>query len=210
MTAKFDLDKHLPLIAILRGVLPKDVVNVAKALVEEGFSMIEVPLNSPDAFTSITLLVEEFGDKLLIGAGTVTTPELAKQVIATGANLVVTPNLNENVLKLSLAAGCAVFPGVVTPTEAFSALALGATGLKLFPISMVGEEGFKALKSVLPHGTLCYPVGGIEPSIASMAPYLKIGAAGFGLGSALYKPSMSIDDVRLNARAYISSFKQCL
>ena len=209
MSTTFDLAKHLPLIAILRGVLPNDVVNIAKVLVEEGFTMIEVPLNSPDALISIKLLVDEFGDDYLIGAGTVTTPALAQAVIATGANLMVTPNLNEEVVKLSVAAGCATFPGVVTPTEAFNALAYGATGLKLFPIAMVGEAGFKALTSVLPADTLCYPVGGIEPTVASMQPYLSIGAAGFGLGSALYTANMSIEEMRENARAYVQCFRLC-
>jgi 2-dehydro-3-deoxyphosphogalactonate aldolase len=209
MTQKFSLEKHLPLIAIIRGVLPADCIDVANILVEEGFTMIEVPLNSPDALTSIRLLVEEFGSELLIGAGTVTTPEKAQAVIDTGANLVVTPNVNEDVIKMSVAAGCATFPGVVTPSEAFAALAAGATGLKLFPVSMLGLDGYKALNSVLPPETLCYPVGGIEPTVESMKPYIGIGAAGFGLGSALYKPSMSLDEIRSNARSYVKFFHQC-
>ncbi|MBD1388336.1 2-dehydro-3-deoxy-6-phosphogalactonate aldolase [Neiella sp. HB171785] len=210
MTDCVSLEGHLPLIAIIRGVTPEQVLNVAEVLVEEGFTMIEVPLNSPDALTSIAKLVAKYGDKYIIGAGTVTTPELAEQVIATGANLVVTPNFNEQVVKMSVAAGCATFPGVVTPTEAFAALAAGATGLKLFPISMVGLDGFKALKSVLPTDTKCYPVGGVSPSVESMKPYVDIGADGFGLGSALYKPSMTLEQVRANARGYVTSFKELL
>ncbi len=210
MKQRFTLDKHLPLIAIIRGVLPSECVSVAKVLVEEGFTMIEVPLNSPDALESIRLLVNEFGEDYLIGAGTVTTPEKAQSVIETGANLVVTPNANEEVIKMSVEAGCATFPGVVTPTEAFSALAAGATGLKFFPVSMLGLDGYKALNSVLPPETLCYPVGGIEPSVESMLPYVKIGAAGFGLGSALYTPAMSIEQVRENARSYVKSFHECM
>lgn len=210
MKQRFTLDKHLPLIAIIRGVLPSACVSVAKVLVEEGFTMIEVPLNSPDALESILLLVNEFGEDYLIGAGTVTTPEKAQSVIETGANLVVTPNANEQVIKMSVEAGCATFPGVVTPTEAFSALAAGATGLKLFPVSMLGLDGYKALNSVLPPETLCYPVGGIEPTVESMSPYVKIGAAGFGLGSALYTPAMSIEQVRENARSYVKSFHECM
>lgn len=210
MNNSFELTAHLPLIAIIRGVTPDKVINVAQILIDEGFSLLEVPLNSPDALTSIKMLVDKFGDKNLIGAGTVTTPELAKQVIATGATLMVTPNFNEEVIKLSVAAGCATFPGVVTPTEAFNALAAGATGLKLFPVSMVGLDGYKALNSVLPKGTLCYPVGGIEPTVDSMLPYVKIGAAGFGLGSALYKPNMTDDEIRQNARDYVASYKACI
>lgn len=208
MTQKIDLSGHIPLIAILRGVTPDEILNVAAVLIEEGFTMIEVPLNSPDALSSIKKLVDTYSlDEYFIGAGTVTTKDLAEQVIATGANLVVTPNYNESVVRLASEAGCACFPGVVTPTEAFAALAAGATGIKLFPISMVGMDGFKALKSVLSPDTGCYPVGGIEPTEESMHPYLKAGASGFGLGSAIYKPSMSIDEVRERARAFVKVYK---
>lgn len=207
MTQQINLDRHIPLIAILRGITPDDILNVAAILVEEGFSMLEVPLNSPDALVSIKKLVDTYSlEDYLIGAGTVTTTELAQQVIAIGANLVVTPNYNEDVVKMSVAAGCACFPGVVTPSEAFSALAAGATGIKLFPISMVGMDGFKALKSVLSPDTKCYPVGGIEPNEESMHPYLKAGASGFGLGSAIYKPNMSHDEIRNRARAYVKVY----
>lgn len=204
-----DLSQHLPLIAIIRGVTPDKVIDVAKVLIDEGFTMIEVPLNSPDALVSIKLLVEEFGtDNYYLGAGTVTTPEAALKVIETGANLVVTPNLNEEVIKLSVSENCAVFPGVVTPTEAFNALAAGATGLKVFPVSALGNDGFAALMSVLPKGTPCFPVGGIEPSVDSMKPYMKLNAAGFGLGSALYKPTLTFDQIRANAKCYVSSFNE--
>ncbi|MGJ8679450.1 2-dehydro-3-deoxy-6-phosphogalactonate aldolase [Paraglaciecola sp.] len=210
MNQKFDLAGRLPLIAIIRGVTPDEVLNVASILIEEGFSLIEVPLNSPDALTSIKKLVDTYGQDNLIGAGTVTTVEQAEQVITTGANLVVTPNCNTEVIKMAVAAGCATFPGIVTPTEAFAALAAGATGIKLFPVSMLGLDGYKALNSVLPKGTLCYPVGGIEPTIESMRDYVKIGAAGFGLGSALYKPGLSDEQIRKNAKDYVSSYHACL
>lgn len=209
---KFNIKEQCPLIAIIRGVLPKDVVRVAKILIEEGFTMIEVPLNSPDAFDSIKRLVDEFLDnnstQYYVGAGTVTTLQKAKDVIATGANLVVTPNMNEEVIKLSVSAGCATFPGVVTPTEAFNALAAGATGIKLFPVSALGQDGFKALNSVLPKGTLCFPVGGIDPTEDSMKPLMDIGAQGFGLGSSLYKPNMSDEEVRSAAKAFVSTFNR--
>ncbi|TLU64320.1 2-dehydro-3-deoxy-6-phosphogalactonate aldolase [Thalassotalea litorea] len=205
------LNDHLPLIAIIRGVTPDTVIDVANILIEEGFTMIEVPLNSPQALQSIKMLVDEFGtQKYLIGAGTVTNLELAEQVIATGANLVVTPNCVPEVISRSVAAGCATFPGIVTPTEAFNALHAGATGLKLFPISMVGIAGMKAMMSVLPQGTGLYPVGGIDPSIDSMKPYVGAGAAGFGLGSSLYKPTMTLADIRQNARNFVNNFKACL
>ncbi|WP_077341811.1 2-dehydro-3-deoxy-6-phosphogalactonate aldolase [Pseudocolwellia agarivorans] len=207
MTKRYKLEEHLPLIAIIRGVLPEDVVRIGQILIDEGFTMIEVPLNSPDPLVSIKKLVDAFGDKYLIGAGTVTTPQKAKDVIATGANLVVTPNMNTEVIKLSVEAGCATFPGIVTPTEAFDALAAGATGIKLFPVSALGLDGYKALKSVLPPETLSFPVGGIDPTVESMKPLLDIGANGFGLGSSLYKPNMTDDQVRANAKQFVETFK---
>lgn len=210
MAQPFNLSEQFPLIAIIRGVLPENVIDVAQILIDEGFTMIEVPLNSPDALVSIKKLVDHFNGsqdkKYYIGAGTVVTPELAKAVIETGANLVVTPNVNEEVIKLGIAAKCAVFPGVVTPTDAFNAIAAGATGLKLFPISALGLDGYKALNSVLPKGTLCFPVGGIDPTIESMKPLVDIGASGFGLGSSLFKPTMTNDEVRAAAKAFFTSY----
>lgn len=198
----------MPLIAILRGISPENVLKVSEVLIKQGFTSIEVPLNSPDALASIEILVNEYGDKYLIGAGTVTTPELAKTVINTGANLIVSPNVNSEVIALSIKAGCECYPGVVTPTEAFTALELGATGLKLFPISMLGIDGFVALKSVLPSDTKCYPVGGINASVESMHPYLKAGAAGFGLGSALFTPCSTLAQIALNAKAFVDTYKR--
>jgi len=204
------LAEQLPLIAIIRGVTPDTCLAVAEVLIKQGFTMIEVPLNSPDALTSIGMLVEKYADKYFIGAGTVTSPALAKAVIETGANLVVTPNVNEDVIRLSAEAGCAVFPGIATPTEAFNALEYGATGLKIFPVTALGVAGVGALMSVLPKGTLCYPVGGIEPNIDSMAPYTKLGVAGFGLGSSLYKPSMTLAEIEQNAMQFVRSYQSLL
>jgi 2-dehydro-3-deoxyphosphogalactonate aldolase len=215
VTDVFKIEQQFPLIAIIRGVQPDDVIRIANILIDEGFTMVEVPLNSPDALISIKRLVDEFidgkansGKKYYVGAGTVTTVKLVKDVIATGANLVVTPNMNKDVIKLAVEGGCATFPGVVTPTEAFDALALGATGLKIFPISALGLDGFKALKSVLPQETLCFPVGGIDPTTESMKPLVDIGAQGFGLGSSLFKPTMSDEEVRSAAKAFVRAFKQ--
>jgi len=204
----FTFEKHFPLVAIMRGIKTNDVVRITKILIEEGFTMIEVPLNSPNALISIKTLVEHFGNDYLIGAGTVTSPEQAIKVIATGANLIVTPNFNEQVVKLATKAGCISFSGVITPTESFSALAAGATGLKIFPVSMLGIEGFKALTSVLPKETICLPVGGINPTIDSMKPYMDIGAKGFGLGSSLYTPQFSDDEIRHNAKAFVTTIEK--
>lgn len=205
MSKQFELENHLPLIAILRGIEPAEVLEAAKVLIDEGFTMIEVPLNSPEALSSIKLLADNYADsdKFLVGAGTVTTLDEAEAVIATGANLVVTPNLNIEVVKASVKANCVCLPGVVTPSEAFSALAAGASGLKLFPASQVGFSGFKALKSVLPTGTLCFPVGGINTQSESMRPWLDLGASGFGLGAALYSSGMSMNQLRKNAADFI-------
>ncbi|GAB2665026.1 2-dehydro-3-deoxy-6-phosphogalactonate aldolase [Vibrio panuliri] len=210
MKTTFNLDQHLPLIAIIRGVEPIDVIRVAQILIEEGFTMIEVPLNSPDALISIAKLVEQFGhDGYLIGAGTVTTPEQAKSVIETGANLIVTPNFNADVVTLAIQNDCVCFPGVVTPSEAFAAISAGATGLKLFPVSQMGLDGFKALHSVLPQGSLCFPVGGINPSEESMKPYLDLGANGFGLGASLYKAGISDKELRQNAKSFVAAWQSC-
>lgn len=198
----------MPLIAILRGIRPENVLKVSEVLIRQGFTSIEVPLNSPNALASIEILVNEYGNKYLIGAGTVTTPKLAEAVIESGANLIVSPNVNAEVIALSIQAGCECYPGVITPTEAFTALELGATGLKIFPISMLGIDGFVALKSVLPPDTKCYPVGGITSSEESMHPYLKAGATGFGLGSALFKASNTLEQIELNAKAFVDTYKR--
>ena len=203
----FDLAAELPLVAILRGLEPSNCVRITQILIEEGFTMIEVPLNSPDALTSIEILVKHFGSDYLIGAGTVTSLDKARAVIETGANLIVTPNFNQEVVELSVAANCVTFPGVATPTEAFAALDAGATGLKLFPIQSLGLVGFKALKSVLPKETICLPVGGIGPTEESMKPYLDAGANGFGLGAALFKPGLTDDEVRANAKQFKQAFE---
>ncbi len=205
MTQK-KMTEGLPLVAILRGVTPDTILAMAETLIESGFDKIEVPLNSPDALSSISALVREFGDEHLVGAGTVTNTELAKAVLDTGANLVVTPNLDLDVVRLCKNQGVVSLPGVVTPTEAFSALYAGASGLKVFPANVLGVEGVKALKSVLPTDVLVYPVGGIEPKVSCMKPYVKAGAAGFGLGSALYQAGMSKERLALNARAYVDAW----
>jgi 2-dehydro-3-deoxyphosphogalactonate aldolase len=200
---------EVPLIAILRGITPSSVLDVAKVLVEAGFTKIEVPLNSPYALESISMLVSEFGTKdFELGAGTVTRLELAEDVMETGANLIVTPNCNTDVIKTAVDAGCVTYPGVVTPTEALNAVHAGASNLKLFPISMVGTTGMNALKSVLPSHIKLFPVGGIDATTDSMAPLIDRGASGFGLGSQLYKPNMSLEQIRKKAHAFVDTYKK--
>lgn len=198
----------IPLIAILRGTTPSEILAQADTLITAGFSMIEVPLNSPNAIESISLLVSTYGNEFLLGAGTVYNEELAQQVIDTGANFIVTPNFNQLVVIKAVSAGCVCYPGVVTPTEAFAAVAAGASGLKLFPISMLGMDGLKAMMSVLPKEISCFPVGGINATAQSMHPYLAAGAKGFGLGSSLYRAGMTLDELRKNAHEFVSVYKQ--
>lgn len=197
--------ERLPLIAILRGVRPEQADEIGAALVGAGFDLIEVPLNSPDALSSIEILVDAFPDAL-IGAGTVLTSEQVREVYDAGGSMVVSPNFNADVVKTALELGMLCLPGVLTPSEAFAALAAGAHGLKLFPAEMASPAVLKALRAVLPPSTKVLPVGGIGPS--NMADYLKAGASGFGIGSALYKPGNSADEVRAQAKGFIQAFNK--
>lgn len=199
---------EFPLVAILRGLTPDTCVDVCQAIINQGFTIIEVPLNSPNALQSIRILVERFGEDYLIGAGTVTTVEEAMAVIETGAKLIVSPNCNIEVIKLGISHGCTVLPGVLTPTEAFAALDAGASGLKVFPANVIGVSGFNALMSVLPKGTRCFPVGGISANSQSMTPYVEKGATGFGIGAALYTPELNIEQISKNAKQFVECFKQ--
>jgi len=202
-------NKKIPLIAILRGVSPQQIIDVADVLIAEGISMIEVPLNSLEALTSIKLLIQEYGtDNLLLGAGTVTTPQLAEQVLATGANLIVAPNTNRDVIQLAIQSSAYCLPGIVTPTEAFNAIEAGAKALKLFPVSMVGVDGIKAMNSVLSNDIDLFPVGGITAQEQSMKPYWQAGVAGFGIGSALFKPTMTLAELRANAQRFVNVFEK--
>ncbi|MGO2236328.1 MAG: 2-dehydro-3-deoxy-6-phosphogalactonate aldolase [Marinomonas sp.] len=202
------LNESNPLIGILRGIETKDVIAVSKVLIEEGITIIEVPLNSPNALGSIRLLVKEFGDQYLVGAGTVTKRSEVEDVIATGAKLIVTPNYNQDVVTLAVENNCLVFPGVVTPTEAFNAIADGASGIKIFPVTVLGLAGFKALKSVLPSSVKIFPVGGIDATEESMGPYLSNGAYGFGIGGSLFTPDLSVEEIRERARGFVNAYKK--
>jgi 2-dehydro-3-deoxyphosphogalactonate aldolase len=183
----------VPLVAILRGISPREALGVGQALVDAGWHMIEVPLNSPQPLSSIAALTAAF-PHLLIGAGTVLTPGQVHEVHKAGGKLVVAPNFNADVVRAAVDLGMVCLPGVVTPTEAFAALAAGATGLKLFPAEMIPPAAVKAMRAVLPASTLLFPVGGI--TAANMGAYVAAGANGFGIGSALYQPGRSADDVK--------------
>ena len=197
---------RLPLVAILRGVAPEAVVAIGHALAGAGFAVVEVPLNSPGPLASVRRLREALGSDVLVGAGTVTTPAEARAVADAGGGLVVTPHADPAVIRAAKDAGLLCVPGVATPTEAFAALAAGADALKLFPAELVTPAVLKAMRAVLPPGTRCLPVGGITPD--TMARYVAAGAAGFGLGSALYKPGDTPETVAANARAFVDAWKR--
>jgi 2-dehydro-3-deoxyphosphogalactonate aldolase len=197
---------RLPLVAILRGVAPEAVVAIGEALAREGFAVVEVPLNSPQPLESIRRLRGALGTDVLVGAGTVTAPAQVRDVADAGGELIVMPHSDPEVVRAAKAAGLLCVPGVATPTEAFAALANGADALKLFPAELLTPAVLKALRAVLPKGARCLPVGGITPE--NMAPYVAAGAAGFGLGSALYKPNDSPETVAANARAFVDAWKR--
>lgn len=196
-----DLDTALsrcPLVAILRGLSPAEAEPVGAVLVEAGFTLIEVPLNSPDPMQSIAILSRSFGDSALIGAGTVMTGADIAKVKAAGGRLIVTPHCDPALIRQAKAEGLFCIPGVATPTEAFAALAAGADALKAFPAEMISPAAIKAWLAVLPRGTRIMPVGGIGEN--NMKNYAAAGAAGFGLGSSLFKPGDTIDVTREKAQ----------
>ena len=193
-----------PLIAILRGIAPAEAVPVATALVEAGITTIEVPLNSPDPFDSIGAIVRELGDRALVGAGTVLTTEDVARVQEAGGRLVVSPNCDPEVIRATRAAQMESWPGVMTPTECFAALTAGATGLKIFPGSLLGPDGLKAIRAVLPKGTQVYAVGGAGPD--NFAAWIKASADGFGIGTALYTPGLSVEEVRARAQKIVAAY----
>jgi 2-dehydro-3-deoxyphosphogalactonate aldolase len=200
-----DAFRRCPLIAILRGVTPHEVVSIGEALVEAGFALIEVPLNSPEPFDSIARLAKAFSDRAVIGAGTVLRESDVAAVQAVGGTMIISPNTNVDVIAATTAAGLVSLPGVATPSEAFTALAAGATALKLFPAEGATPAVLKAMRAVLPGKVRVLPVGGITPD--SVAPWLKARAAGFGLGSALYTPGFTPAEVAARARSFIAALE---
>ena len=192
-----------PLIAILRGVRPDEVEAIGDALVEAGFTLIEVPLNSPEPLDSIARLARRFAGRAVIGAGTVLREADVAAVQQAGGTMIISPNANLRVIAASAAAGLVSLPGIATPSEAFAAIEAGATALKLFPAEAASPAVLKAMRAVLPKDLRVLPVGGIAPD--TMAPWLKAGAAGFGLGSALYQIGLSAEAVSARARAFVTA-----
>lgn len=195
-----------PLIAILRGVTPPEAAHMAQALLDAGITKIEVPLNSPDPFDSIARMLEvgKSHGSAMIGAGTVLDPADVGRLHGLGAHMVVSPDCNPRVIVATKTAGMASYPGVFTATEAFTALRNGADGLKFFPASLLGPDGFAALKAVLPPEAETYAVGGAGPD--NFADWHRVGITGFGLGSNLYKPGRSVQDVAARGADIVAAF----
>ncbi|MDI9234868.1 2-dehydro-3-deoxy-6-phosphogalactonate aldolase [Limnohabitans lacus] len=195
---------QLPLVAILRGLTPEEAPAIGHALVDSGFALIEVPLNSPRPLESIAALAAQHPNHL-IGAGTVLTSAQVREVQAAGGRIIISPHFDPVVVHEALRLGLVCVPGVATPSEAFAALHAGAHALKLFPAEMITPSVLKALRAVLPSSTALLPVGGITPD--NMAAYLSAGAKGFGLGSALYKPGQSAQEVGAAAQRFVRALR---
>jgi 2-dehydro-3-deoxyphosphogalactonate aldolase len=199
--------ESLPLVAILRGVRPPEAERFGAVLYAAGFRLIEVPLNSPDPFTSIDIMRRTLPADAVVGAGTVLEAEAVARLADIGADLVVMPHGDVEIIGTAKAHGLLCVPGVMTPTEAFAALKAGADALKLFPAELIAPAIVKALRVVLPRTTQLMPVGGIGPQ--SMQAYLDAGANGFGLGSALYKPGMTSEQLTDTARRFVVAWNDC-
>ncbi|MFT5743083.1 MAG: 2-dehydro-3-deoxyphosphogalactonate aldolase [Paracoccaceae bacterium] len=192
------------IIAILRGITPPEAAAAASALIDAGITKIEVPLNSPDPFDSIKSMADAHGHHALIGAGTVLSTDDVGRVAQAGGKLIVSPNTDPRVIVATKTAGLQSWPGVMTPTECFAALKNGADGLKIFPGSLLGTDGLRAIRAVLPTGTQVYAVGGAGPE--NFADWFAASADGFGIGSALYKPGMTVADIAARARDIVAAY----
>lgn len=196
----------LPLIAILRGVRPEEAADIGLALYEAGFRCVEVPLNSPLPLQSIAALARSLDDRMLIGAGTVLRAGSVAEIADAGGRLVVSPNTDEEVIAATRKAGLTSLPAFLSPTEAFAAVKAGAHGLKLFPAEAASPSVLKAVKAVLPKEIPVFPVGGVDPH--SLGPYLAAGAAGFGVGSAVYRPGHSAEQTHRAAAAFVAAWRE--
>jgi len=192
------------LIAILRGITPNEAESITEALVESGIDWIEVPLNSPDVYTSIELMAKRFGDDAHIGAGTVIKAKQVDKVMAAGGTFIVSPNCNKKVIRRTKSLEMASFPGVFTATECFSALRWGADGLKIFPASIMGPSGVSALGAVLPNDIDLYAVGGVSND--NLQIWREAGISGYGIGSSLYKPGTSASSIATRAEALVQAY----
>lgn len=196
------------IIAILRGIKPEEVLDIVHVIVDSGITRVEVPLNSPRAFESIELIRDEFKGSIQFGAGTVTDVEQVEILSRIGVDFIVSPNFEYSVVKATKEAGILSYPGVITPTECFSALNSGADGLKFFPASLLGEANLIAIKAVLPSNIPIYMVGGVGPE--NFSSWFKAGASGFGIGSGIYKAGESASAVAKKAESIILSYDESL
>ena len=197
---------HRHIIAILRGITPDEMLPVCTALVDAGITLIEVPLNSPEPLRSIGDAAKAFEGRAAIGAGTVLARFEVDEVADAGGRFIVSPDTNPDVIGLTVERGLESYPGVFTPSEAFTAIRSGATGLKFFPAEVLGPKGIKAMKAVLPPSIPLYAVGGANPD--NFGEYFAAGCAGFGLGTYIFKPGMSADDVAQRATAAVLAYDQ--
>ena len=196
--------EHRHIIAILRGITPSETVDVCQALIAAGITMIEVPLNSPDALTSIALASNSLSEQAAIGAGTVLTKKQVWAVSDAGGTFIVSPDTNKQVIEETVRLQLLSYPGVFTPSDAFRAIKAGATGLKFFPAEVLGPKGIKAIKAVLPPELPIYAVGGANPD--NFNEYFDVGCTGFGLGTYIYKPGMTAADVADRAAAAVAAY----
>ena len=194
------------LVAILRGLKPTEAISIGQAIFDAGIEAIEVPLNSPEPFSSITRIAEVLPKTALVGAGTVLTADDVDALHKAGGRLLVSPNIDAEVMGRAMRYGMVTMPGVFTPTEAFQAIRLGASALKFFPASVLGAGGISAIRAVLPSATLIGAVGGVSDK--DFAGYKAVGVSVFGLGSSLYKPGASVDDVAERARAAVAAWDE--
>jgi 2-dehydro-3-deoxyphosphogalactonate aldolase len=194
-----------PIIAILRGIRPEEAESIGLALERAGIAIVEVPLNSPNAFESISILSRAIGDRMLVGAGTLTTPQQVAEVAAAGGRLIVTPHADTAIVRAAKAAGLFAVPGFFNPTEAFALLHAGADAIKLFPSEVLGVPMLKALLAVLPTSTIVIPVGGIDAD--KIAPWMSAGALGVGAGSSIYKPGDDAATVEAKAKALMDALR---
>ncbi|WP_082530961.1 2-dehydro-3-deoxy-6-phosphogalactonate aldolase [Devosia sp. Root436] len=195
---------HRHIIAILRGITPGETVDVCQALIAAGITMIEVPLNSPEALTSIALASNALGEQAAIGAGTVLSKKQVWAVSDAGGTFIVSPDTNKQVIEETVRLQMLSYPGVFTPTDAFRAIKAGATGLKFFPAEVLGPKGIKAMKAVLPPELPVYAVGGANPD--NFGEYFAAGCTGFGLGTYIYKPGMDAAQVAERAAAAVAAY----
>ncbi len=197
---------HRNIIAILRGITPDEVNSVGEALIASGITQIEVPLNSPEPLSSIAMMVHAFSPQAVIGAGTVLSSQDVRAVANAGGKLIVSPNCDIDVINATKLRGMASWPGVMTPSECFTAIHAGADGLKLFPASLIGPSGLKAIRAVLPKALPVFAVGGAGPD--NFAEWFAAGANGFGIGTALYTPGMQAADIAARAKDIVAAYDE--